>query len=925
MIEIKNLTKRFGKLKALNNVSLTLPRVGMVTIQGQSGCGKTTLLNCLAGLIEFEGKIKINGYEYSNKTDYQNSLFRLSNIGFIFQDFRLFDNETVLENILFPLDTLNNCSKGRKLIKSQELLALVGLKGKERQFVSSLSGGEKQRVCIARSMINDPKIILADEPTGALDEKNSILVMDTLSKISKKSLVIFVTHDDTLSKLYGDLVIQMKDGKVVNIISQSKNANKINIPILKTRSTNKKPSIPLLFLFKHSFHALLKKRIRSVICSITTSIGLIGVGLSLSISSFISNNVKQAYSSLIKKDQVVVTTKNRDSSKFGEYSASLNEARNIAIRNPSYVHDVGVFYVADFENIFCDSNELGIYDTAFKTPIRGFSARNINEFEWLDKSTLDFYPEKPEELEDDEIYLGLPISSILDLCYLLRIERNIQSLCDYLTNNDCYLVFNFAHDEWEYDDQQILNLRGFCLENDLKIYHTNHLWNEYMFEERMRLPSIEDDSGDRYPWTLRKYYYLYCNDNIDSFLTFINKSTGYKDFILEIADKRHFPLLYKSIDVKDKRRVIVFENKLDCIDCGQIERMMDFEHNLYEPIVGSMNGYVIYPTNLMMGFAQTTFLSFDLDKINDAIDVERNYKLSEDKHIEYPEGIIQGHFTKSMQNGLSFNVLPDKLDYGRFPESLDEIVISSSIASSKAIGETIYLSFPSNTIQTSTGELMKTYKTVPLIVTGIINSNNDIIYHNYMWPISFFQSRIGISMFDLKCQSISFSLKNSKDINQIISNLEKAFPTYSIINPLKDIDDSVEELCNYISVISLIFSLFASITSILLLTICSYLHVYETRNEIGLARCIGASKGQSSKFIYSHALTLAGVSLLLSYVELIVVSLVISIEMNGTLTLNISFTPFLAMFALAVLISLFASLFINLSSRKHNPIEATKY
>ena len=929
MIVIKNLFKKFGEYKALNNVSLTFPKKGMVIIQGASGCGKTTFLNCLAGLLPFDGTIKIDNYEYKNKTESQNSLFRLSNIGFVFQDFRLFENETVLENIMFPLDTLNNTTRGRKLIKSKELLHLVGLNGKEKQYASNLSGGEKQRVCIARSIVNDPKIILADEPTGSLDEKNSTQIMDILSKISKKSLVIVVTHDDLLAKKYGDQIIKMKDGNITDIVQLKTEGNDVNIPIAKTRSRNKKPSVPLLFVFKHSLHALFKKKARSIICTITTSIGLIGVGLSLSISSCISTNVKQAYSSLIKKDQIIVSAKNGEQSKYGEYNASIYETKKIAEHNKEYIYDVGVNYVADFEDIFCDTNELDLLDSSYRAPIRGVSARNINEFEWLDNSDELFYPEKYESLEDDEIVLGMPISSILDLCYLLRIERNVSSLSNYLANNDCFVVFNFEHLDWDYSDEQILNIRGFCLSNDIRIYHTNHLWNEYMFEERMRFPISEGKEGEfLYPWTLRKFNYLYCNENIDMFLTSINSNLAYKDYVLEIADRKHFPLLYKNVDIKDRRRVIVFQNKLDCIDCGFIKILEDFEPNICEPIIGTNGSYAIYPSNLMMGFAQKAFLSFEINNINDAIDIENSYQLEQDQHIEYPKELIQGHFTKSMQNGLCFSVIPNYLDSGRAPETIDEIAISKSISErikGTAIGKEIYFSFPSNSVQTNTGETMMDYKIVPLTVTGIVNSGEDTIYHNYMWPVSFFQSRIGISMFNLKCNSISFSVKNTAEINNSIKHLQIGFPQFDIINPLKDIDDSVKELSNYVSIVALIFSLFASITSILLLTICSYLHVYETRNEIGLARCIGVNKLQASKFVYSHALTLAGISFALSSFELVGVSLIISLEMNGNLILNISVLPFLAMFGLAMIISLFASLCINLSLRKHNPIEATKY
>ena len=180
-------------------------------------------------------------------------------------------------------------------------------------------------------------------------------------------------------------------------------------------------------------------------------------------------------------------------------------------------------------------------------------------------------------------------------------------------------------------------------------------------------------------------------------------------------------------------------------------------------------------------------------------------------------------------------------------------------------------------------------------------------------------------MFNLKCQNISFSLKNSKDLNTSLEKLRKGFPDYDIINPLKDIDNSVDELSNYVSVISFMFSLLASITSILLIILCSYLHVFETRHEIGLARCIGVNKKQASKFVYSHALTLAGISLGLSYIELFTLTCFISYEMNGELLLIISPIPYLAMFGLALGISLLASFFIHLSIKRHNPIEATKY
>lgn len=929
MIEIKNLTKRYGNQKILDSINLTFPNSGIIVIKGQSGCGKTTLLNCIAGLIDFEGSIRIDNYNFKGKTDKENSYFRLANFGFVFQDFRLFDNETVKENILFPLETLNCLEKERKNIKVLELLKLVEMEGRERQFVSTLSGGEKQRICVARSLINDPKIIVADEPTGALDEKNSKQIMDILSKISEKTLVILVTHDDSLANEYGDMVVELLDGKVKRIQTLKHDNRTLDIPLVNNGAKSKRPSVPIGFIFKHSFHALFKRKIRTIICTTTTSIGLIGVGLSLSISSFVSKNVKEAYSSLIKEDQIVISARNLDQTKLGEYAGSFLEANSLKEKYPEYIKDVGVNYVTDFENTFCDANELVLYNQSIKTPISGITARSINEFEWIDCCEKEFYPETIAEMGNDEIVLGLPITAINDLCYALRIERTISSLSNYLLNYDCYVVFNFEHAEWEYSDQQVLLLKGFVLDNEPKIYHSNHKWNEYMFEQSMGFPTTDVFSEETfYPWTMKKCPYFYCKDNIDSFLTFSNTNKDFDNYVLEIANKKHFPLLYKNMDVKDRRRVLLFTNNISSIPLSYVPYFENHDSNITYPLIGNSKGFVVYGSSLMMGFSDNTYLAYDITKIEDAIDIETNMSLTEDQHIEYPEGILQGHFAKSVLNGLSFSVCPSTLLRGEMPKTLDEIVISKSVSNlfnGDVLNKKIYLSFPYETIQNSEGKILKEYKTVPLFVVGIVDSDDNLIYHNYTWPVSFFQSRIGLSMFDLKTQSISFSVKDSSKLNESILKLSKAFPQYDIINPLQDINDSVDELSNYVAIVSLMFSLFASITSILLLSICSYLHVFETRKEIGLARCIGINKKEANKFVYGHSTTLAGISFLLSSAELTIVSIVVSLEMTGKISLALSALPYLAMFGLALIISLTSAWFITKVINKNNPIDIAKY
>ena len=178
MIKITNLRKAFQNHLVLKNINFEFPRNGLYIIFGESGSGKTTLLNCISGLISFEGSIEIEHQTIETLNDEELSNLRLSSYGFVFQDFKLFENETVIANLLFPLETLNHLSSNIKNRKCQDLLSLVGLENKEKQIVNKLSGGEKQRVAIARALVNDPKVLLADEPTGSLDEKNGVEIMN---------------------------------------------------------------------------------------------------------------------------------------------------------------------------------------------------------------------------------------------------------------------------------------------------------------------------------------------------------------------------------------------------------------------------------------------------------------------------------------------------------------------------------------------------------------------------------------------------------------------------------------------------------------------------------------------------------------------------------------------------------------------------
>lgn len=213
MIELKNVTKIYGKTAVIQNANYSFPNSGLVCLLGESGCGKTTLMNLIAGLdTEYTGKIIVDNVELNTLSENDLCNYRKDYTGFVFQDYHLLNGYSVIENIVYPC-VLKNDDSQRDIQKAKELLHSIGLSDKIEEKVQNLSGGQKQRVAIARALIKNPKVILADEPTGALDRKTSTEIMELLKEISQEKLVIVITHDRHICE-YADEIITIEDKKV---------------------------------------------------------------------------------------------------------------------------------------------------------------------------------------------------------------------------------------------------------------------------------------------------------------------------------------------------------------------------------------------------------------------------------------------------------------------------------------------------------------------------------------------------------------------------------------------------------------------------------------------------------------------------------------------------------------------------------------
>ena len=314
MLELNDIKKDYVSgsttVSALKGINLRFRDCEFVSILGQSGCGKTTMLNIIGGLDKYtSGDLKINGVSTKNYKDRDWDFYRNNSIGFVFQSYNLIPHQTVLSNVELAL-TLSGVSKAERKRRAIEALEKVGLGEQIHKKPNQMSGGQMQRVAIARALVNNPDILLADEPTGALDTETSIQIMELLKEISKDRLIIMVTHNPELAKDYSTRIVRLLDGVITDDSDpysledmeadiRAKEAAKAKTSEKKIKKSGKKQKTSMSFFtaLSLSFNNLMTKKTRTILTAFAGSIGIIGIAMILSISNGI-----QLYIDRVQRD-----------------------------------------------------------------------------------------------------------------------------------------------------------------------------------------------------------------------------------------------------------------------------------------------------------------------------------------------------------------------------------------------------------------------------------------------------------------------------------------------------------------------------------------------------------------------------------------------------------------------------------------------
>ncbi len=338
MLQLKNIKKDYesgdSKVQALKGISIQFRKSEFVSILGQSGCGKTTLLNIIGGLDRYtSGDLIINGKSTKEFKDRDWDAYRNYSIGFVFQSYNLIPHQTILSNVELAL-TISGVSKKERREKAIKALESVGLKEQIHKKPNQLSGGQMQRVAIARAIVNNPDIILADEPTGALDTKTSVQIMEILKEISKDKLIIMVTHNPELAEKYSTRVVKILDGVITDDSNPYEGKEEV-----KENKEKRLTSMKFFTALRLSLNNLMTKKGRTLLTSFAGSIGIIGIALILSISNGVQNYINKVEEDTLSSYPITIQDSTIDMSSMVERMMGENE--------DTETHDDGTIYSKD--------------------------------------------------------------------------------------------------------------------------------------------------------------------------------------------------------------------------------------------------------------------------------------------------------------------------------------------------------------------------------------------------------------------------------------------------------------------------------------------------------------------------------------------------------------------------------------------------
>jgi len=915
MLKIENITKTYQmgdmKVEALKGVSLEFRKSEFVSILGPSGCGKTTLLNIVGGLDRYtDGDIIINQTSTKLFKDKDWDTYRNHSVGFVFQSYNLIPHQTVLENVELAL-TLSGVSKEERKKRATKVLEKVGLSDKLKSKPNQLSGGQMQRVAIARALVNDPEIILADEPTGALDSTTSVQIMELLKEISKDKLIVMVTHNPELAEQYSSRIVKLLDGKLVDDSNpyksdeQTKKEKKLlsiaeNDELTKAEQNkkNKKKKMSFWTALTLSFKNLLTKKGRTILVAFAGSIGIIGIALILAISSGFSTYVNKMQEDSLSTYPITIESKNIDftslvTSMFLDMSSS-----------DSANHDKDAVYPK--ENISAIIDNVG----------KNLKANNLSNF-------YKYLNENYDQIEDHvngiqyTYNIGLEFNTIPEDNNILNsknIQPNSPAVMQMIKK---YSLFYFERYSYTKVTQDIDALGSCLIETTDKTFDTNY---KNILDDYAELSDLKADLLDDNKATLSNQKVMKL---VFTIMGLTNGSTGSSATSNPLGGvMSQMSVFYEMLDneklIKSQYDLITedskfIENKNEAILVLDKNNEVD-DYMLYA--LGLITDKQMDETMRSLVYEQENITKVDFDQI-----IGREYKIltESDYFINDPQNpgtVIDIRLLNAPQvNGQDNPAYNPTLYYTYYYQALAKSTnkvkivgivrlnnstesgsLKTGVAYSKDLTEDLITNHINTSIGVTSGKLNKTNLDTPTSINIYVNT---------------FESKATVQAF------IDDYNKQAETGDEI---------TYSDFAGV--IMSSVSTIIDSITYVLIAFVSVSLIVSSIMIGIITYISVIERTKEIGVLRSVGASKKDvkrvftAESFIIGLASGLFGI--FISVMLIIPINLILKSFTGIAGLANLPIIGAIILIAISVFLTFIAGLVPAKAAAKKDPVIALR-
>ncbi len=903
ILRIERVSKRFAERLLYDDFSFSFPRSGLFALVGASGSGKSTLLEMIAGLDkDYEGSIYLFDRKMNKTNEASRSRLRLKEIGFIRQGYDLLELEKALENVALPLYAGSYEKKSIIEKRSSDLLSMLDMKKYRKSTVNELSGGEKQRIALARAISLETKILLADEPTGALDNKNAKKVYGYLKTLSLSKLVILVTHDEEAAYFYADGILTIENSKITFATNQSKPPEVARFSSLSIKKRKSVPYVPFFFWMKHAFHLLKAKRERTSLSVFVLCLSLFSLGVSVFLSYEAGQEIETAFSSLIGNNCIIMEKEGSNRAISKAYAATKEDIDSILSFAPNIAKGYGVSYTVDWHSFFPNNDMVYILSDTKKIELNHFSVSTANDFVLFDASSeLKAYPEIPNLLEDDQIILGLPYQNMVQLCLSLQISRDYETLGKYLSENDVNILFEIANLSWNYEDNELYAIRGVAPSDKPTIFHTNPLWNSYFYEARMRFPTT-DGSDNSYPWVMQKVYYLRSLLDKDDFYYEVRHNPAFYHYLFDRKDET------SVLFVEENHYEVYFVNR-NSFTFSEIEAISKKYNLPYYSVFGE-ESYTSFPAAMMSGFFHPFYLSNEKESLDSLVETLSVLPLEQkDYSPSLPTNVKEGSYLLPFSQGVTISNRLTKLVKGRKAKRANEVVLSKKLYEAMDKPDVIY---GAGEIEERISDeyVEKDYRVGTLKVVGVSESSHDILFVTNSWSIDFFRDELGMSSFYLEPTQVMFEIEEGDD--SLLDKMKLDFPLYHFENPFSSISMSTESVINFVQLALLFASISSLSISFLLLITVSVLTLRENRNEGKMLFTLGLSREDIHSYYNVNILLPLFLATLMSLILVSIAEYFIHQEIassfsNEGLPFNFSFMPL----AFVIAISLLTMIILN--------------